>query len=210
MFPSKDIRRGGSEQYKLHWADKPNGCDGGGRNGVDRDLGGRDYLGRRQKKGFVQCGVGLDLLGFSRVDENGKWTGLDVDVRRALAAALFGDVEKVEYTPLTSKERFTALQSGEADILSHNTTWTLSREFPAPHLHPNVCQGVFRRPTHRSSGGRRTKSRRLFRNNTTREIPLSGRPRPAKDPTAGTSPEISRDLFCRCGTMMPGGREAEP
>ena len=64
----------------------------------------------------------MDLLGFSRVDKNGKWTGLDVDVCRALAAAVLGDAEKWEYLPLTSKEHFTALQSGEVDILSRNTT----------------------------------------------------------------------------------------
>ena len=81
-----------------------------------------------RKKGFVQCGVGLDLLGFSSVDKSGKRVGMDVDVCRALAAAVLGDAEKVAYTSLTSKERFTALQSGEVDILSRNTTWTLSRD----------------------------------------------------------------------------------
>lgn len=81
-----------------------------------------------KKKGFVQCGVNTGLPGFSTADEKGNWTGLDVDVCRAVAAALFGDAGKVKYTPLTAKERFTALQSGEIDMLSRNTTWTLTRD----------------------------------------------------------------------------------
>ncbi|CAJ0990868.1 Putative amino-acid ABC transporter-binding protein YhdW [Sodalis praecaptivus] len=68
------------------------------------------------------------LTGFSYADASGKFTGLDVDVCRAVAAAVFGDATKVKYTPLTAKERFTALQSGEVDILSRNTTWTSSRD----------------------------------------------------------------------------------
>ncbi len=81
-----------------------------------------------KKKGFVQCGVSIGLPGFSNADEKGNWSGLDVDVCRAVAAALFGDASKVKYTPLTAKERFTALQSGEIDMLSRNTTWTLTRD----------------------------------------------------------------------------------
>ena len=79
-------------------------------------------------KGFVQCGVSTGLAGFSNPDDAGNWTGLDVDVCRGVAAALFGDAEAVKYTPLTAKERFTALQSGEVDVLSRNTTWTLTRD----------------------------------------------------------------------------------
>jgi general L-amino acid transport system substrate-binding protein len=79
-------------------------------------------------KGFVQCGVSTGLAGFSAADENGNWTGIDVDVCRAVAAAVFGDANKVKFTPLTAKERFTALQSGEIDMLSRNTTWTLTRD----------------------------------------------------------------------------------
>ncbi len=79
-------------------------------------------------KGFVQCGVNTGLPGFSNADEKGNWTGIDVDVCRALAAAVFGDAGKVRFTPLTAKERLTALQSGEIDILSRNTTWTLTRD----------------------------------------------------------------------------------
>ena len=79
-------------------------------------------------KGFIQCGVSTGLAGFSNPDDAGNWSGLDVDVCRAVAAAVFGDAEAVKYTPLTSKERFTALQSGEVDVLSRNTTWTLNRD----------------------------------------------------------------------------------
>jgi len=81
-----------------------------------------------KKKGFVQCGVNTGLPGFSNPDDKGHWTGLDVDVCRAVAAATLGDANKVKYTPLTAKERLTALQSGEIDILSRNTTWTLTRD----------------------------------------------------------------------------------
>ncbi len=79
-------------------------------------------------KGHIQCGVSQGLPGFSNPDDKGNWTGLDVDVCRAVAAALFGDASKVKYTPLSAKERFTALQSGEIDMLSRNTTWTATRD----------------------------------------------------------------------------------
>ena len=81
-----------------------------------------------QKKGFVRCGVSQGLPGFSNADAAGNWTGVDVDVCRAVAAAVLGDANKVKFTPLSAKERFTALTSGEIDILSRNTTWTLSRD----------------------------------------------------------------------------------
>ncbi|OZG71931.1 amino acid ABC transporter substrate-binding protein [Hahella sp. CCB-MM4] len=81
-----------------------------------------------KKKGFVQCGVSTGLPGFSNPDDKGNWTGLDVDVCRAVAAATLGDASKVKYIPLNAKERFTALQSGEVDMLSRNTTWTLTRD----------------------------------------------------------------------------------
>ena len=79
-------------------------------------------------KGHVQCGVSQGLPGFSNPDQAGNWTGIDVDVCRAVAAAVFGDANKVKFTPLSAKERFTALQSGEVDVLSRNTTWTLTRD----------------------------------------------------------------------------------
>lgn len=81
-----------------------------------------------KQKGFVQCGVSQGLPGFSSADDRGRWTGLDVDFCRAVAAAIFGDAEKVKFTPLSTKERFTALQTGEIDVLSRNSTWTLSRD----------------------------------------------------------------------------------
>ena len=81
-----------------------------------------------KSKGFVQCGVSQGLPGFSSPDDKGNWTGIDVDLCRAIAAAIFDDATKVRYTPLTAKDRFTALQSGEIDILSRNTTWTSSRD----------------------------------------------------------------------------------
>ncbi len=82
-----------------------------------------------KEKGFVQCGVnGGGLPGFASVDDKGNWSGLDIDVCKAVAAAVFGDANAVKYTPLTAKERFTALQSGEIDMLSRNTTWTLTRD----------------------------------------------------------------------------------
>ncbi|MDO8534583.1 MAG: amino acid ABC transporter substrate-binding protein [Xanthobacteraceae bacterium] len=79
-------------------------------------------------KGFLQCGVSQGIPGFSSPDDKGNWTGLDVDVCRAIAAAIFNDPTKVKYTPLSAKDRFTALQSAEIDVLSRNTTWTLSRD----------------------------------------------------------------------------------
>jgi len=79
-------------------------------------------------KGFVQCGVSQGLPGFSNPDDAGNWTGIDVDLCRAVAAAVFGDADAVKYTPLSAKQRFTALSSGEIDILSRNTTWTMTRD----------------------------------------------------------------------------------
>ncbi len=79
-------------------------------------------------KGFVQCGVNTSLPGFGAPNDKGEWSGFDVDYCRAVAAAIFGDATKVKYTPTTAKERFTALQSGEVDLLARNTTWTISRD----------------------------------------------------------------------------------
>ncbi len=79
-------------------------------------------------KGFIQAGVNGDLFGFAKPDEKGVWRGLDVDTARAISAAIFGDADKIKYTPLTAKTRFTALQSGEVDVLTRNATQTLSRD----------------------------------------------------------------------------------
>jgi len=79
-------------------------------------------------RGSVICGVNVGLAGFSAADSQGNWTGLDVDTCRAIAAAVLGDGQKVKFVPLTAQQRFTAIQSGEVDILARNTTWTLTRD----------------------------------------------------------------------------------
>ena len=79
-------------------------------------------------RGALNCGSNPGLAGFGLPDAQGNWTGLDVDVCRAIAAAIFDDPTKVKFAPLTAKDRFTALQSGEVDVLVRNTTWTSSRD----------------------------------------------------------------------------------
>lgn len=81
-----------------------------------------------KQRGQLICGVNTGLGGFSLPDSQGKWSGLDVDYCKAVAAAIFGDAEKVKWVPTTAQQRFTALQTGEVDILSRNTTWTLTRD----------------------------------------------------------------------------------
>lgn len=81
-----------------------------------------------KSRGHVLCGVSQGLPGFSNPDDKGNWTGIDVDVCRAVGVAIFGSDGKVKYVPLSAKERFTALQSGEIDVLSRNTTWTFTRD----------------------------------------------------------------------------------
>lgn len=87
-----------------------------------------DTLDQVVKKGMLSCGISTGLTGFSATDSEGKWEGLDVTVCQSVAAAVLGDASKVKYIPLTAKERFTALQSGEIDMLSRNTTWTETRD----------------------------------------------------------------------------------
>lgn len=79
-------------------------------------------------RGQVVCGVNTAAPGFSHADSQGRWSGLDVDTCRAVAAAVLGDASKVKFVPLSSPQRFTALQSGEIDVLARNTTWTLTRD----------------------------------------------------------------------------------
>ena len=81
-----------------------------------------------KERGILNCGANGTLAGFGLPDAQGHWTGLDVDVCRAIAAAVFNDPNKVKFVPLSAKDRFTALQSGEVDVLSRNTTWTSSRD----------------------------------------------------------------------------------
>ncbi|KMO43692.1 amino acid ABC transporter substrate-binding protein [Methylobacterium tarhaniae] len=94
-----------------------------------------------KQKGYISCGSNPGLAGFGVPDAQGRWTGLDVDFCRALSAAIFNDVTKVRFIPLSAKDRFTALQSGEVDLLSRNTTWSMSRDttlgldFPAVNFY---------------------------------------------------------------------------
>jgi general L-amino acid transport system substrate-binding protein len=81
-----------------------------------------------KSRGMLHCGANGTLAGFGLPDAQGNWTGLDVDFCRAVAAAIFNDAKKVKFVPLTAKDRFTALQSGEVDLLARNTTWTSSRD----------------------------------------------------------------------------------
>jgi general L-amino acid transport system substrate-binding protein len=81
-----------------------------------------------KNRGAINCGVSEGLYGFSARDKDGNWSGFDVDLCRAIAAAIFNDASKVNYTPLESSRRFEGLQSGSIDVLSRNTTWTISRE----------------------------------------------------------------------------------
>lgn len=81
-----------------------------------------------KKRGQVICGVSQSLPGFANPDAQGNWAGFDVDMCRAVATAIFGDPKRVKFVPTTAKERFTALQSGEVDLLARNTTWTMTRD----------------------------------------------------------------------------------
>jgi general L-amino acid transport system substrate-binding protein len=87
-----------------------------------------DTLADVQGRGTLNCGVTTGLAGFASPDDQGNWAGLDVDMCKAVAAAAIGDATKVNYVPTNAKERFTALQSGEIDVLARNTTWTFSRD----------------------------------------------------------------------------------
>jgi general L-amino acid transport system substrate-binding protein len=81
-----------------------------------------------KSRGYVQCGVNTGVAGFSAPDSKGEWTGIDIDLCRGIAAAMFGDPSKIRLTPLTAQQRFTALQAGEIDVLVRNTTQTLQRD----------------------------------------------------------------------------------
>ncbi len=85
-----------------------------------------------KQRGNLICGVSQGLLGFSAKDDAGKWSGFDVDFCRAVATAVFNDPEKVTYVPLSAAERFDALKDGKVDLLSRNSTWTMSRETDLP------------------------------------------------------------------------------
>jgi general L-amino acid transport system substrate-binding protein len=89
---------------------------------------GQSTLDTVRGRGAVLCGVNTGLAGFSQPDSKGVWKGIDVDLCRAIAAAVFGDASKVRYVPATTQQRFTSLQSGEVDVLSRNTTWSFQRD----------------------------------------------------------------------------------
>ncbi len=99
---------------------------GGGESNSGNPVSSR--LDTVKNRGSLICGVNGQLPGFSFVNENGEYSGMDVDICRAVASALFNDPDKVEYRDLSAQERFTAVQSGEVDLLSRNTTWTISRD----------------------------------------------------------------------------------
>jgi general L-amino acid transport system substrate-binding protein len=96
--------------------------------GVVASAASAQVLNTVKTRGALNCGSNGTLAGFGLPDAQGRWTGLDVDFCKALAAAIFNDPSKVKFVPLTAKDRFTALQSGEVDVLARNTTWTSSRD----------------------------------------------------------------------------------
>ena len=104
------------------------GCGDRDTKAEDNSLDSNSRLNLVKERGSLICGVNGELPGFSFVDENGTYSGLDVDLCRAIASAMFDDPNKVEFRDLDAQERFTAVQSGEVDLLSRNTTWTLSRD----------------------------------------------------------------------------------
>jgi len=101
---------------------------GGGSSSSGFDNNKPSRLDTVLERGNLICGVNGQLPGFSFVNENGEYSGMDVDICRAVAAALFNDPDQVEYRDLSAQERFTAMQTGEVDLLSRNTTWTMSRD----------------------------------------------------------------------------------
>jgi general L-amino acid transport system substrate-binding protein len=108
-----------------------NACGGGGNTDTtttETPTKTSGILDKVKSRGTLICGVNGQLPGFSFVDQNGEYSGMDVDLCRAVAAALFDDPTKVEFRDLSAQERFTAVQSGEVDLLSRNTTWTISRD----------------------------------------------------------------------------------
>jgi general L-amino acid transport system substrate-binding protein len=96
--------------------------------GLTASMASAQTLNNVKQRGMLNCGANVSLAGFGIPDAQGNWTGLDVEYCRAIAAAIFNDPTKVKFVPLTAKDRFTALQSGDVDVLVRNTTWTLSRD----------------------------------------------------------------------------------
>ena len=104
--------------------------------------GGGSLLQEVQDRGTLRCGVNDAVPGFGFTGEGGEPQGFDVDFCKVIAAAVLGDAEAVEYTPLSAEQRFTALQSGEIDVLIRNTTWTAS-----PRRHRGRSRSCTRRST---------------------------------------------------------------
>src|SRR5581483_7613211 len=108
---------------------------------------------RVQERGYLKCGVSEGLSGFSIFNDDGSWSGIDVDVCRAIGAAIFTDDKHVRYIRLSPNERFNALQSGKIDILSRETTWTFIRDASLGLVFTNIIfydgQGFM---VHKSSG----------------------------------------------------------
>src|SRR6478735_6092082 len=96
--------------------------------GLSTQMASAQTLKTVKDRGMLSCGVSQGLPGFSSPDDKGNWTGLDVDICRALSVVIFNDPSKIKFVPTSAKDRFTALQSGEIDVLSRNTTWTISRD----------------------------------------------------------------------------------
>src|SRR5437016_9450690 len=96
--------------------------------GISAEVVSAQTLKTVKDRGSLICGVSQGLPGFSNPDDKGNWTGFDVDFCRALAAAVLADAAKVKFTPLSAKDRFEPLKTGDIDVLSRNTTWTLSRD----------------------------------------------------------------------------------
>lgn len=96
--------------------------------GMAAGMGFADTLSDVKARGVLNCGVNTGLVGFAAPDANGNWAGFDIDLCKAIAAAVLGDPSKVKYVPTTGQTRFTALSSGEVDVLARNSTWTFSRD----------------------------------------------------------------------------------
>ena len=101
------------------------GCSSTKSIKIEKEVG---LLKQIQERGYLICGVNADLPGFASQDEDGNWSGLDVDFCKAVAAGVFGDTSKVEYVGLNAAQRFPTLASGNIDLLARNTTWTISRD----------------------------------------------------------------------------------
>jgi general L-amino acid transport system substrate-binding protein len=157
-------------------------------------------------RGSVVCGVNDAVPGFGFTDEAGEFSGFDIDYCRALAAALFGDPEAVDFRPLTADQRFTALQSGEIDVLIRNTTWTATRDGSegATFLTTTFYdgQGMMVRTGEFSDIDEMSDTAICVLSGTTTELNLASRSRPAASPTSRCRSRTTR----RCSEAFVEGR----